>query len=151
MQRTFEIEELLSESGWLRMLAASLVADPAQADDLVQDTWLAALRHPPRTDSAPRPWLARVAHNLARNSRRGSARREARETFAAEDDTEGDSEGFVRRSAASYAQLVRRAGLTHLGLHCYVGRGVGRAIAGLERGWISPPRGANGGGTRGWK
>ena len=70
------------------------------------------------------------------------------ETFAGEDDTEGDSEGFVRRSAASYAQLLRRAGLTHLGLHCYVGRGVGRAIAGLERGWISPPRGVNGGGTR---
>lgn len=107
MQRTFEIEELLSESGWLRMLAASLVADPAQADDLVQDTWLAALRHPPRTDSAPRPWLARVAHNLARNSRRGSARREARETFAAEERAEPGPE--VLAHAAEAQRLLAEA------------------------------------------
>jgi SAM-dependent methyltransferase len=62
------------------------------------------------------------------------------EAFTREDDTEGDSEGFVGRSAATYAAMLRGAGFTHLGLHCYVGRGVGRVIAGLERGWISPPR-----------
>ncbi len=61
------------------------------------------------------------------------------ETFTGNDDTEGDSEGFIARTPESYATLFRRAGLMHLGLHCYVGRGVGRVIASLERGWISPP------------
>jgi RNA polymerase sigma-70 factor (ECF subfamily) len=70
MDRTFDIDELLAHSGWLRALAARLVADPGAADDLVQDTWIAALRRPPRAGAAPRPWLARVARNLARNARR---------------------------------------------------------------------------------
>ena len=70
MDRTIGIEELLGEAGWLRRLAASLVGDGAQADDLVQETWMAALRRPPRADGEPRPWLARVASNLARNARR---------------------------------------------------------------------------------
>ena len=52
MERTFAIEELLNEAGWLRQLAATLVRDGA--DDLVQDTWLATLRHPPASANEPR-------------------------------------------------------------------------------------------------
>lgn len=85
LERTFEIQELLNESGWLRALARSLVADPAQADDLVQDTWLAALRHPPRADRDARPWLARVARNLVRNERRLRLRRAEREELVHEE------------------------------------------------------------------
>ncbi len=81
MHPSVPIEELLSDSGWLRSLAASLVGDPALADDLVQDAWLAAQRHPPRAGEE-RPWLARVVANLARNARRGRARRAAREQLA---------------------------------------------------------------------
>ncbi len=73
-------EELLAHAGWLRALARSLVADPATADDLVQDTWVAALRHPPDQGRPLRPWLARVVQNLARNRRRGDVRRGERET-----------------------------------------------------------------------
>jgi RNA polymerase sigma-70 factor (ECF subfamily) len=72
-------EELLAHAGWLRALARSLVADPATADDLVQDTWVAALRHPPDRSRPLRPWLARVVQNLARNRRRGDVRRSERE------------------------------------------------------------------------
>jgi hypothetical protein len=36
-------ETLLEHATWLRRLAASLVGDPASADDLVQDTWVAAI------------------------------------------------------------------------------------------------------------
>jgi len=56
------------------------------------------------------------------------------EFFTRDDDTEGDTEDFQRRPAATYARHLRAAGLTHLGLHCYVGRGVGRAIMAFERG-----------------
>ncbi|MFN0244905.1 MAG: sigma-70 family RNA polymerase sigma factor [Planctomycetota bacterium] len=76
------IEELLAHASWLRRLAASLVRDNAAADDLVQDTWMAALEHPPHGDAPVRPWLARIARNLALNRRRGDARRADRESFA---------------------------------------------------------------------
>ncbi len=82
MNRPFQIEELLDHAGWLRRLAASLVADPAHADDLVQETWVAALRHPPLSGPSPRPWLSRVVHNMARNARREESRREDREQRA---------------------------------------------------------------------
>ncbi|NOT31564.1 MAG: RNA polymerase sigma factor, partial [Planctomycetes bacterium] len=100
MQPTFEIRELLNESGWLRGLAASLVGDPALADDLVQDTWLAALRHPPRAGRDARPWLARVVHNLARNTRRDGARRAAREEFAHEERFESNPEALAEVAEA---------------------------------------------------
>ena len=38
---------LLGQSGWLRGLAAHLVRGGEEADDLVQETWLNALRSPP--------------------------------------------------------------------------------------------------------
>src|SRR5262245_4080883 len=80
MERRIEIEELLGHAGWLRRLATSLVRDPGAADDLVQDTWIAALRRPPAAE--PRAWLARVARNLAHNARRAGARRATHEELA---------------------------------------------------------------------
>jgi RNA polymerase sigma factor (sigma-70 family) len=79
MTRPLSIEELLEHAAWLRRLAASLVADPARADDLVQETWLAALRRPPAEDVAPQRWLARVVRNMARNRARTETRRGERE------------------------------------------------------------------------
>lgn len=70
-----EPEALLAHAGWLRQLAASLVGDPGTADDVVQDTWLAALRHPPALDRPLAPWLARVARNFAFRRRRSERRR----------------------------------------------------------------------------
>ena len=37
-------EEMLEHSGWVRALARALVRDAATADDIAQETWLAALR-----------------------------------------------------------------------------------------------------------
>jgi RNA polymerase sigma-70 factor (ECF subfamily) len=79
--RPLALEELLAQSSWLRRLARRLVAGEDAAEDLVQETWLAALRHPP-ADGAARPWLARVARRLAANFRRGAARRRAHEAAA---------------------------------------------------------------------
>src|SRR5688500_9123101 len=79
----FTAEELLAHSPWLRRLAARLV-EPASADDLVQDTWVAALRSPPDADEGPpQPWLTRVVKNLARNRRRSAGRWKARAPLVA--------------------------------------------------------------------
>ena len=44
----------------------------ADADDVVQDTFVRAIEHPPRRiDEALRPWLIKVALNLARDLLRG--------------------------------------------------------------------------------
>ena len=67
-----ESEALLIHAGWVRRLALALVRDPAEADDLVQDTWLAAVRHAP--ERAPRSWLERVLRNAWRQRWRGEHR-----------------------------------------------------------------------------
>lgn len=67
-----EAEELLSHARWIRELAARLVRDPSVAEDLVQDTWAAALTHRPKADRPLRPWLGTVLRNFAR--RRGLKR-----------------------------------------------------------------------------
>ena len=51
------------EMGALRRLATALTADAAQADDLVQDTWVAALRRPPEERDGAGPWLRTVMRN----------------------------------------------------------------------------------------
>ncbi|MCK6461634.1 MAG: hypothetical protein L6Q95_17265, partial [Planctomycetes bacterium] len=48
------IEALLRDRDWVSRLARSLARDDAQADDLAQDGWLAALRSPP--GRAVRAW-----------------------------------------------------------------------------------------------
>ena len=72
-------ETMLEHATWLRRLAGGLVGDRALADDLAQDTWVAALQRPPDTDRPVRPWLARVVRNAARFRWRSDANRAARE------------------------------------------------------------------------
>ena len=79
--------------------ASALTADRAEVDDLVQDAWLAAVRHPPSADRPPRAWLARVITNLAHNRRRSNEHRVARERRASRpeahydpDDVDGELE-----------------------------------------------------------
>ena len=66
----------------LRRIARALIADPAAVDDLVQDTWLAALRRPPADGRPVRPWLARVLRNRAYDNRQTTRRSRAREAAA---------------------------------------------------------------------
>jgi RNA polymerase sigma-70 factor (ECF subfamily) len=58
------IDELLHHRAWLRALSRKLVG-PGLADDLVQETWLAALRRPPERGRPAQPWLAAVARRIA--------------------------------------------------------------------------------------
>ena len=77
-----EIERLMREDAWLRRLAGGLVPDAALADDVVQDTWVAALSQP-RAPQRLRPWLRVVARNALRQIQRGEARRTKRQEIVA--------------------------------------------------------------------
>src|SRR5262245_56965406 len=70
-------EDLLAHSAWLQRLAARLV-DPAAAEDLVQETWAAAVRANPDRGRPLRPWLAEVLRNFARTRARSAGRWRAR-------------------------------------------------------------------------
>ena len=75
-------EELLAHAGWIRALCRSLVTDPHGADDLAQETWLAALEKEPHPHRSLRAWLGGVVRNLARFQYRADKRRRRRETRA---------------------------------------------------------------------
>src|SRR5438105_7276274 len=75
-------EALLDHAVWLRRLATTLVRGSDDAEDLVQETWLAALRSPPSDDRPVRGWLTEVIRNAHRMRARSRARRWARETEA---------------------------------------------------------------------
>jgi RNA polymerase sigma-70 factor (ECF subfamily) len=74
---------LLDHAAWLRTLAQSLVGDRATADDLVQDTYVAALGRPPSMDRPVNPWLSRVLRNAARFRWRSETNRSTREAALA--------------------------------------------------------------------
>ena len=59
-------KELLEHAGWLQALARRLVRDPGAADDLVQETWVAALGGSRARGETTRAWLATVLRNFLR-------------------------------------------------------------------------------------
>ncbi|HEY5283995.1 MAG TPA: RNA polymerase sigma factor [Polyangia bacterium] len=81
---TANTEDLLLHAGWLRRFAVALVKDLDAAEDIAQETLVAAWQHP--AANTGRPWLARVARNLAIDFWRSSGRRERRELAVAETD-----------------------------------------------------------------
>ncbi|MCC7015243.1 MAG: sigma-70 family RNA polymerase sigma factor [Planctomycetes bacterium] len=90
-------DELLAEADWLSALARQLVRDASQAEDLAQETWIAALKHPPERSRPLRPWLARVARNFARMRRRSESARTLRELGrTASDELPGPAELSAR-------------------------------------------------------
>lgn len=72
------VEQILAHTAWVRSLARSLVADPGRADDLAQETLIAALEKPPASGVPLRAWLRGVLHKLAASRRRSDERRAAR-------------------------------------------------------------------------
>ena len=95
------LEALLAETAWVRALARRLCSDSAAADDLVQDTWLAALRHQPDERGSPRAWLGKVLVNLHLARRRTEANRGARERSAARHEALPSSSDVVERVQSS--------------------------------------------------
>jgi predicted TPR repeat methyltransferase len=54
------------------------------------------------------------------------------EVLTKEDDPDGDLTGFHVRSASFYRRIFEQAGLRSVGLHCYVGPGLGDSLSALE-------------------
>ncbi len=98
---TVKVDTLLAEARWLRRLALSLVRDPAEADDIEQETWAAALAARPDPDRPLRPWLKTVLLNVIRMRHRAGGRRRARE----------DEFEVARDAPPDPAQLLERAEL----------------------------------------
>ena len=97
-----ETEDLLEHAGWIRALAGRLVGED-DADDLVQETWAAALGHGPRRAGPTGPWLSGVLRNLARMRGRSEANRGAREASVASGDPLPSANELAQR-----AELQRR-------------------------------------------
>jgi SAM-dependent methyltransferase len=55
------------------------------------------------------------------------------EAYTSGDSVEGDRRGWHDRSAAQYRKAFRVAGLTSVGMHCWVGAGLHASTAELER------------------
>ena len=86
-------ERLTAHARFARALARSLLRDEHAAEDVVQDAYVKALTHPPKTN--PRSWFATVTRRLSLNARRSASRRVERESAVADD-----------RSPASPADLA---------------------------------------------
>lgn len=83
MHRSPDMTELLTHADWVRRLARELVRDEHRVDDVVQETWVAAMRSPPGDSSNVRGWLAKVVRNIARGRGRADVRRIKREVEGA--------------------------------------------------------------------
>lgn len=100
---TFRSGSLLAHAGWVRGLARALVVDESQVDDVVQETWVAAMQNPPPRTMSLRAWLAGVARNVARQGRRRDARRFRRERQCAKQEALPSAEQLVAK-----AEMQRR-------------------------------------------
>ena len=96
-KESLSAERVLAESGWIHALARRLVGDSGLADDLVQETWIAAMRNPPSEGRPWRPWLAGILRRLVLQWRRGEGRRAHREQDAAQDEPLPSTDDLVDR------------------------------------------------------
>lgn len=83
---------------WLTGLARALLGESHAADDLVQETAVAALEGSLPPGEPRRAWLGSVARRLAARRFRGDARRERREEVAARAEALPDSAELVEKA-----------------------------------------------------
>jgi len=94
-----DFEQLLAHADWVRAVAHRLVVDAAAADDVVQSTWLAALRRPPRSAGNLRAWLRAVISNEARQAGRAQGRRARRESVVARPEAQPSLDEVAEKAA----------------------------------------------------
>ena len=101
--RSVRLEGRIAEHAeWVRALARRLVREPAAAEDVAQETLLAALATPPRDVEDRRrlrAWLGKVTHNQAHLATRRSLRRRYREECVAREEGMGSTAEGVARSS----------------------------------------------------
>lgn len=110
--------------GDLSRFARSLTRDASRADDLVQETYLLALRgwHTFRTDADPKRWLFTICHHAFLRS----ARRDAIYVEAPDDDPELESLATAQAHGAA-----QRAGVVDVLERMDLGPAIERALASL--------------------
>jgi RNA polymerase sigma-70 factor (ECF subfamily) len=96
---------LESELEWLRALAVQLVSDAATAEDVVQETVLAALRRRPAAaeDGDARAWLKTVLRSQVRLAWRSARHRAQREERAARGEATPDAAELAARAESQRA------------------------------------------------
>ena len=82
MTPTADVKALLAHARWMEALAACLVRQTHEVDDVLQDAWVAAIRRPPDPERPARPWLGEVLRNVVRMRSRAFARRRRHEEAA---------------------------------------------------------------------
>ena len=93
----FDERVVLQQSASLRVMVRALLRDEALADDVVQETWLTAMRSSRRPGFEPGAWLRGIARNVIRTMRRGDTRRARREIAAAAPEPHpGPAEGIAK-------------------------------------------------------
>lgn len=95
---TPSVEDLLQHRAWVRRLASRLASDGHEADEIVQETWLASLRSPPLQVGRAESWLGQVLRNALRQRRRGEGRRRARERATARSEELASTDDVVARA-----------------------------------------------------
>lgn len=103
-QRDQPIEDLFRlHAGWLRgFLARRLRAQPADVEDIVQDTYLRAARQPAAVIVHPRAFLSQTATNLFRDGKRRAAVRARHHQSVVQSGStpEAGSSGLLEQEAA---------------------------------------------------
>ncbi len=101
--RNLDAARLATEARRARRLARALVGDPHDGDDVAQDAWLTALRHPPAAGAPLGGWIAGIVRNHGNQLRRTERRRLQRELAAAASRAESSTD-----EAAERLDLLRR-------------------------------------------
>ncbi len=87
---------LLRHRDFVRAVARHLIADDHQRDDVEQETWLAAIERPPRSER-PTAWLRSTVKRVSGKWFRGEGRRRAREMAAGPRDPVPSPQELVER------------------------------------------------------
>jgi len=90
-------EALLEHAAWIRELARALVRDPGRAEDIAQQTLVAAWKHAPLDERGLRGWLTQVLRNFARVEARSERRRDRHETGAARPEAQPSTHEVIER------------------------------------------------------
>lgn len=99
MSDTPDLGALAADAHWVRGLARELVADPGLADDLAQDTWVAALRNRTRPAPMSRGWLATILRRRLFERRREDGARADREARVARPEALPSTLDMVERAS----------------------------------------------------
>src|SRR5688572_12960997 len=94
-------EALLAHADWVRSLARSLVHDPDTAEEVAQQTLVAAWMRPPQEHGSLQGWLARCIRNFAHAAARSRERRSFSEALAARCEALPSTHDVVERVSAS--------------------------------------------------